>query len=204
MSKRRTIMVEIQRCIFFFFKSLLDIVCWVSEQELALLAIEKSLQWAFLTEYKYRRHEILVVGHTRITSPAILLVWPEKRFTSDKFSDLQRWHTPKSVLAMEYVLHRNWVPTVRKCTSGVGLPHPTGKWTSGDTIFPETFAQWSIIFMFLSVLMCAGLYFIPENQGHLCVWLSLSLIQVHTWIIRKESVIHPYRQRNEAGYSQTT
>lgn len=81
---------------------------------------------------------------------------------------------------------------------------PTGKWTSGegDIILPKTFAQWSSIFMLPSVLMCAGLYFIPENQGHLCVCLSLT--QVHTWIISKESVIHPYKQKNEARCSQTT
>lgn len=57
-------MVEIQRCIFFFFKSLLDIVCWVSEQELALLAIEKSLPVSLLnrTQIQNARKQILVVG----------------------------------------------------------------------------------------------------------------------------------------------
>lgn len=73
-------------------KSLLDIVCWVSEKELALLAIEKSLPMSLLnrTQIQNARKQILVVGYTRTTCPAILLVWPKEHFTFDKSSDFPR------------------------------------------------------------------------------------------------------------------
>lgn len=44
--------------------------------------------------------------------------------------------------------------------------------------------------------------FHTRGLGYLCV--SLFLTHVHTWIISKESVIRPYKQKNETGCSQTT
>lgn len=112
-------MVEIQRCIFF--NSLVDIVYWVSGQELGVLAIEKSLPVSLLNRIQTQNAqnaEILVAGYTRTTCPAVLLNGLRNTLllTSPVTSRGDIRKQSDSMLAMDYVLHGNWVPIVRKCT----------------------------------------------------------------------------------------